>query len=137
MLDLDEFKLVNDRFGHQAGDDVLRGFAALLERLLRDGVDLAARYGGDEFIVILPDTGAVPAAGASGREAARSIAERIRSETARSEIGTGEQVVTLTLSAGVATFPKDADDDEALVQAADKALYLAKHLGRNRVEVFG
>jgi diguanylate cyclase (GGDEF)-like protein len=135
MLDLDDFKLVNDRHGHQVGDDVLRRFAELLERHLREGVDLAARYGGDEFLVLLPDVG--EASAGTGRDAALTIAERVRFSLEQTELLVGDRSVTLTVSVGVARYPDDADDEETLVRAADKALYLAKRLGKDRVESFG
>jgi diguanylate cyclase (GGDEF)-like protein len=137
MLDLDDFKLVNDRLGHLAGDAVLRAFAGVLGRQLREGVDLAARYGGDEFVVILPDVGERTAADGACGEAALVIAERVRSSLEHGKVTADERLVDLTLSGGVATFPDDAADEEELVRAADKALYLAKRLGKNRVEAFG
>ena len=135
MLDLDDFKLVNDRHGHQVGDAVLRRFARLLEQHLREGVDLAARYGGDEFVALLPDAGEGSAEG--GTDVAFAIAERIRSSLEETKITAGDVSVAVTVSVGVARYPNDADDEETLVLAADKALYLAKRLGKDRVEVFG
>jgi len=135
MLDLDDFKLVNDRHGHQVGDAVLRRFARLLEQHLREGVDLAARYGGDEFVALLPDAGEGSAEGVT--DVAFTIAERVRASLEETKITAGDVSVAVTVSVGVARYPNDADDEETLVLAADKALYLAKRLGKDRVEVFG
>ncbi len=152
MLDLDDFKLVNDHHGHQVGDEVLRGVARLLLGTLRSGVDLAARYGGEEFAVILPSVGPEAEATSEANAAlvasvsaathdhlAAGIAERIRAGLDQAEFAVNgcENPVRITLSGGVARFPGDADDSEGLVRAADKALYLAKRLGKNRVESFG
>ncbi|HJW75099.1 MAG TPA: diguanylate cyclase [Thermoleophilia bacterium] len=152
MLDLDDFKAFNDRYGHPAGDQVLRDIADILRRQLRRDIDVAARYGGEEFAIILPST---PLAGAQtvgdrlqrqlsaletgDDDGAESIGERLRAHVAdaRFEGAAGQGAETITVSIGVATFPGSAGDAEGLVRAADKALYLAKRLGKNRVEVFG
>jgi diguanylate cyclase (GGDEF)-like protein len=124
MLDLDHFKTVNDSFGHLAGDEALRGLAALIRREVRP-VDRIARYGGEEFAIILPET--TPAG-------ALATAERIREIVATRPIPVNhERQVSLTVSIGLATFPDDADSEEKLVGAADQALYAAKHGGRDRV----
>jgi GGDEF domain-containing protein len=151
MFDLDDFKSVNDQHGHRTGDEVLRGVAHILACEVRRGLDLAARYGGEEFAVILPNVGSETgrtASGDSGNTAGPSapagddvavtIAERIRGalEDARFPLREGEDPVRVTLSGGIASFPKDADDADGLVLAADKALYLAKRLGKNRMEIF-
>lgn len=117
MFDLDEFKAVNDQFGHQAGDDALRNVAAALARACRD-LDTAARYGGEEFVVILPDC---------GPERALVVAERLRAAVASASAAR-----PLTASAGVASFPEHAGDGHALVRAADDALMVSKRSGRNR-----
>jgi diguanylate cyclase (GGDEF)-like protein len=116
MLDLDHFKRLNDTRGHQAGDEVLRRTATTLRAQQRT-YDTAARYGGEEFALIAPGLTAADAAGA---------AERIRAAIA----GNGCEV---TASVGVATFPRDASGAEALIGAADQALYRSKHDGRDRV----
>lgn len=124
MLDLDEFKEVNDRHGHQAGDTVLKAVADCLRGELRP-VDQLARYGGEEFAVILPETsfpGAVV------------LAHRIHAAVGALHIDVGEgRVVRITISVGVASFPEDAESVTRLLASADRALYAAKMAGRNRV----
>src|SRR5438132_4892991 len=119
MLDVDHFKEVNDRFGHRAGDEVLRGIAALLLRHSRS-FSVVTRYGGDEFAIVLVNT---------PKDGALTYAERIRSVIAEYEFRHG----TVTVSLGAATLPEDGACGDDLVVAADKALYDAKRLGRNRV----
>jgi diguanylate cyclase (GGDEF)-like protein len=123
MLDIDHFKRVNDSYGHQAGDDILRGLSAVISQLAR-GVDSVCRYGGEEIAIVLPET---------ALEGAAKAAERIRStvEQHRFEIGGGSGLA-ITVSIGVAAFPAHAATAEALVAAADQALYRAKDDGRNR-----
>ncbi|HCF25813.1 MAG TPA: GGDEF domain-containing protein [Cyanobacteria bacterium UBA11049] len=124
MLDIDYFKKLNDTHGHQAGDEALRVVAALVKNSVRP-VDRVARYGGEEFGIILPET-----PGDSGLVAA----ERLRQAIATHLVPiTSEQSINITVSVGVATFPSDANSPEALIAAADRALYAAKHSGRNRV----
>jgi two-component system cell cycle response regulator len=125
MLDLDHFKRVNDSLGHQAGDRVLREFATLVAGGARAN-DVAARYGGEEFAVILPHTDAAMAA---------RVAERIRTAVREFVFLEDEQPVRVTVSAGVATYPStpDLDSADALLRAADLALYAAKESGRDRV----
>ena len=125
MCDLDHFKEINDTVGHPAGDAVLRH---LTRQILVPAVrprDLVARYGGDEFVLVLR--------GADSR-AALAIAERIRRTIGgQAVLLDGKAVSNLSLSLGIAVFPRDGDTREALVQAADQALYVAKRTGRNRV----
>ena len=123
LLDIDHFKNVNDRYGHPAGDAVLRGVATMLAAQARDS-DVVARYGGEEFAVALPET---------DRAGALVIAERIRAAIERVDQLTDSGPVRVTVSIGVATFPDDARDKASLVECADKSLYAAKHGGRNRV----
>lgn len=118
MVDVDHFKALNDKHGHQAGDEVLKLVAQVLASACRD-FDTAARYGGEEFAVILPSC--------SSSESL-VVAERLRASIA--EI---ETVAGVTASAGVATFPAHAADSEGLIKAADEALYESKRAGRNRV----
>ena len=125
MLDVDHFKQFNDSYGHPAGDEVLRRLADALRRTVRE-VDTPARYGGEEFMVILPETPHAQAA---------AIAERIRARVADERFspgGDGEQA-GVTISIGLAGFPGDGTSPEALIEAADDALYRAKEGGRNRV----
>ena len=120
MLDIDHFKRVNDTYGHDAGDAALRFLADVLRDELR-GLDTAARYGGEEFAVILPQ---------AGLEGAMIVAERLRSRLETTEVpGIGH----ITGSFGLATFPLHANSRDQLVGAADRALYEAKHAGRNRI----
>jgi diguanylate cyclase (GGDEF)-like protein len=120
MLDIDHFKRVNDTYGHDAGDAALRFLADVLRDELR-GVDTAARYGGEEFAVILPQ---------ASLDGALIVAERLRMRLETTEVpGIGH----ITGSFGVATFPLNANSRDQLVSAADRALYEAKHGGRNRI----
>jgi diguanylate cyclase (GGDEF)-like protein len=118
MVDIDHFKSFNDKHGHQTGDEVLKLVAGVLASACRD-FDTAARYGGEEFAVILPSCSSAESL---------VVAERLRETIA--EI---ETVARVTASAGVATFPAHAGDPEALMKAADEALYESKRAGRNRV----
>jgi len=122
MLDIDEFKSVNDRFGHAAGDRVLRSLARMLQQRLRKS-DLVGRYGGEEFAVVLPD--------ATVNDAA-AILDDIRVSFAALEFTFGLERVRVTFSAGIAEYPL-IQDAEQLTAAADEALYQAKRLGRNRI----
>ena len=120
--DLDRFKLVNDRLGHGAGDETLRSVATLLDQSTR-GNDRAARLGGEEFAVLATDADA---------QQARQAAERLRE---RIEAAFAGHPVPVTISLGVAVYPEDGTDSDALMLAADRALYRAKESGRNRVVV--
>lgn len=123
MLDLDRFKQLNDSAGHDAGDAALRKLADCFKQELR-GVDSAARFGGDEFALILPQ---------AYSDGAMIVAERLRASIAKIEIpGFGN----LTASMGIATFPSHGASRTELVVTADAALYSAKRTGRNRVCVF-
>ena len=124
MLDIDHFKRVNDAYGHEAGDVVLKGLSGLLVQQVR-AVDRVCRYGGEEFTVILPETDAAMA---------MQIAERMRAEVERQPFDIGDgKTVGITVSIGVATYPQHVDSPEEVVNAADIALYAAKLAGRNRV----
>jgi diguanylate cyclase (GGDEF)-like protein/PAS domain S-box-containing protein len=132
MIDLDNFKELNDACGHPAGDDVLRSVAALLAGSIRQGADLVARYGGDEFAVLLPNSRAESDADHDG---AAATAERIR--RAVDQIPVSVPDVRLTASVGVAVYPDTAADVRELVRQADEALYQAKSGGADRVIVYG
>ena len=123
ITDIDRFKSVNDTYGHDGGDEVLREFARRLRKNVR-GIDLACRYGGEEFVVVMPDTEA---------EIAEKVAERVRAEIADTAFSIGEQRVTVTVSAGVSSLKKGVDSVADLLKRADVALYEAKSGGRNRV----
>ena len=125
VADLDDFKEVNDRYGHQAGDVVLRELAVLLRESLRD-IDLAARWGGEEFLLVLPGT---------DLEGAAYVAERVRRALEERVALSGEgDPISVTASFGVAAYPQ-ARSIPALFAAADGALYEAKRTGKNRVAV--
>src|SRR5580704_6687669 len=126
MLDIDHFKRLNDTFGHEAGDEVLRGVGRILSESVRSE-DIACRYGGEEFLVILPATEA---------ETALLRAEDIRGRVGSMRIAShGETLKDVTVSIGVSTFPQAGKTVEDLVGAADRALYAAKISGRNRVNL--
>jgi diguanylate cyclase (GGDEF)-like protein len=126
MLDIDDFKAVNDNYGHQQGDQVLAAVAGVLRDLSRD-IDTPARYGGEEMAVVLPGTDS---------EGAAQLAERMREAVAALRVtrvdGAGQ--LSITASFGVASIPVSAVDKDSLIAAADAALYRAKRAGKNRVE---
>jgi diguanylate cyclase (GGDEF)-like protein len=124
MCDLDHFKHVNDKYGHGRGDDVLAAVGAALTSSIRAS-DFAGRYGGEEFLVLLPETDAV---------GALALAEKIRAAVAAIQVPTVDQHITI--SVGIAVFPDHALDSETLLRAADRAVYTAKNAGRDRVETF-
>jgi two-component system cell cycle response regulator len=125
LIDVDYFKSINDRFGHSAGDDVLREFAQRLRGNVR-GIDLTCRYGGEEFVVVMPDT---------NEAVARTVAERLRHhiEAKPFSVLGGTRAVDVTISIGIATRDMGADDVPSLLRRADEAVYRAKREGRNRV----
>ncbi len=125
MLDIDNFKRLNDTYGHQVGDEVIRRLAGVLRDNIR-AVDIAARYGGEEFVLILPDTDLAQAL---------IVSEKIRHLVEKMSVSYGEKRLTITVSLGVATFPHHATDKEGLISSADAALYTSKRMGRNRVSV--
>ncbi len=128
MFDLDHFKNLNDTYGHQAGDEVLRWVSSIIRTQVREN-DRAVRYGGEEFLIILPET---------EKEAAHQVAERLRIQLSEGCLEFQNEddellFIQLTLSAGVASFPQDARTVEGLLAGADQALYRAKRTGRDRV----
>jgi diguanylate cyclase (GGDEF)-like protein/PAS domain S-box-containing protein len=124
MVDIDHFKSFNDTFGHDAGDALLRELGAFLQRRIRAG-DIACRYGGEEFTILLQD---------ASQETSRQRAEEIREAAKRLQIHHGQRVLDpVTLSLGVATFPQNGANRDTLMQSADVALYRAKQEGRDRV----
>ena len=126
MFDIDNFKQFNDKYGHPAGDKVLAAIGCLMKQTLRD-CDFAFRYGGEEFVAILPETGITPAVTAANR-----IAEAIRENSHRflADIAPGHEV---TVSIGVAAYPRDGEDEVSLLHVVDDMLYRAKGLGKDRV----
>jgi diguanylate cyclase (GGDEF)-like protein len=125
MLDLDLFKEVNDKYGHPAGDEVLKTLVKLGINALRKS-DILARYGGEEFVVLLPHAGIIEA---------RMLAERLRKSIEENVIMFDGKSIKATISIGASTLEEQESDISALLARADKALYQAKANGRNRVEV--
>ncbi|MDD5716168.1 MAG: GGDEF domain-containing protein [Sulfuricurvum sp.] len=126
MIDIDYFKMVNDTYGHDSGDKVIKHLADLLQENIRKA-DLAIRYGGEEFLVLLYNT--TP-------EGATQVAEKIRMRFSEKKFQFGNDTVVKTLSIGVAHFPSQADSIWKVIKYADLALYEGKHSGRNRVIEF-
>jgi diguanylate cyclase (GGDEF)-like protein len=128
MMDIDRFKTVNDQHGHRTGDRVIKMVAASVLKAVRS-IDIVARYGGDEFVVILPET---------EQEIAELIGERIRREVQADRVpaqdGAGAETIAVTVSIGAATGPREEDTAETLLERADKGLYQAKARGRNCIE---
>jgi diguanylate cyclase (GGDEF)-like protein len=125
LLDVDNFKRVNDQFGHQAGDDVLRLIGETLNRVMRQG-DFVARFGGEEFLIILPET--LPAGG-------EQVADRLRAAIGGIPLDTMPVPHRVTVSIGLAAHDPERRIEETL-GLADQALYRAKHLGRDKVVVW-
>ena len=127
MLDIDHFKKVNDTYGHAAGDCVLKNVANVIANELRE-YDIASRYGGEEFCILLPDTKI---------DEAEFVAKRLRAAVEKTDIDVPDLgVLNVTISVGVSKFEKNYENPEILHQKADIALYEAKHGGRNRVVVY-
>lgn len=128
MIDLDNFKTLNDRYGHTAGDHLLRYFSQLIIETIRPS-DIAARYGGEEFLIILPET---------ARQEAQAVAERLRKKIALYpfRIDSRKEDIPFTISVGVSAFPDSAESAEELITLADMALYQAKKDGKNKVTAY-
>jgi diguanylate cyclase (GGDEF)-like protein len=125
MIDVDFFKRINDTWGHSAGDEILKRLAQYLQLGVREG-DIVCRYGGEEFLLLLPRI---------ALEIAFQRAERLRRDFADSALQWGEAQIQATLSIGLASFPDHAQTPQVLIEQADAALYRAKRSGRNRTEV--
>jgi diguanylate cyclase (GGDEF)-like protein len=123
MMDLDGLKSINDRYGHYQGDLVLRGVARVIRSGLR-GIDVPARYGGDEFVALLPET---------DPSGAYVVAEKIRQAASEMTIETGGQQIKTSLSIGVVSYPEDGRTADELMIAADEAMYSSKSFGKNKV----
>ncbi len=125
VLDIDYFKSINDAYGHNAGDDVLREFAIRIRKSIR-GIDLACRYGDEEFVVVMPETD-LHIAGMVAERLRRSIAGKLFA------IDKGAKQIDVTISVGIATLETKGEAVSDVLKRADQALYRAKHDGRNRV----
>jgi diguanylate cyclase (GGDEF)-like protein len=126
MIDIDFFKLVNDNYGHDAGDIVIKGLANILNANIRSA-DLAIRYGGEEFLVLLHN---------ATDDGAMSVASKIQSDFNSTKFVVDTESIQKTLSIGVSIFPTDADSIWKVIKYADTALYEAKNTGRNKVVRF-
>ena len=127
MLDIDNFKQVNDTYGHLIGDQILRELSNEISQTVRK-IDIPARYGGEEFIVILPET---------TKEDAVIIAERLRINISKIKVKAKEDTyISPTTSIGVCQYPMDGEEAKTLINSADTALYHSKHNGKNIVSIF-
>ena len=124
MIDVDNFKEINDTYGHQCGDEMLKKIALVILNTIRK-IDMASRYGGEEFTVILPET---------QKENARKIAERLRKNITEISIKIDENIeISTTISIGISSFPVDTEEKNLFIKYADEALYFAKKMGKNCV----
>ncbi len=132
LCDIDHFKKINDTYGHQVGDRILKEFVQWINESIRDGVDWLARYGGEEFLIVVPET---------DTKGACCVAERLRRMLSQKAIGIQGEKIHITASFGVTGLDPDTPDEkispEALITQADECLYQAKQEGRNRVRVSG
>lgn len=125
-LDLDQFKQINDTFGHLVGDEFLTAFAAICRKNIR-AVDLFARFGGDEFIILLPN---------ADIQRAQQVSERLLQALANAPVKIGEEEISITVSIGISGLHNEGDTVESILQRADRALYNSKGSGRNRITVW-
>lgn len=126
FIDVDDFKDVNDLYGHDLGDQALRQISKVISEVIRKS-DIAARYGGEEFIVLLPLTASIEAL---------VLAERIRERVEACQLEVDGKVLNITISGGIASYPVNAQSAEALITLADSALYYAKGAGKNNISLF-
>jgi len=127
MIDLDNFKVLNDRYGHLTGDIVLRDTARIIKSSMRN-IDFIGRFGGEEFLIIMPE---------AEKNGSKFAAERIRREVESHMIKAFGETIKVTLSIGIANFPVDADSPAEIIEKADQALYISKKTGKNKVTLFG
>ena len=123
MIDIDDFKLCNDTYGHLVGDAILKEMSRIIKEHLR-AIDVVSRYGGEEFAVLLPET---------GLESAMMIADRLRKKIEESVFAAYDEKLKFTISTGISIYPQDATEEKALIEKADAALYTAKRGGKNIV----
>ncbi len=126
MLDLDNFKTYNDKYGHISGDKILKELSLIMRQSLRN-VDFIGRYGGEEFLLVMPE---------ASSKGAKFALERIRSQIASHAVDLFKDRVNLTVSVGIASFPADSEAFSDLIEKADKALYISKKSGKNKVILF-
>ncbi len=126
FFDLDDFKKINDSCGHLAGDDTLEHVARIVMEEIR-AIDIASRYGGEEIVVVLPET---------GKAEAFVVGERIREKVENIKLNYKDQIISLTISGGIATLPIDATDTKSLIKNSDIAVYKAKEAGKNNVVIY-
>lgn len=127
MIDSDSLKTINDTYGHEAGDRLLKLTVQCIQSQLREA-DIVGRYGGDEFVALLPET---PGSGAAG------VAARIRQSIEATPLSIREKTARITVSIGVSSYPEHGNDFETIMKKADQALYASKRKGKNQVTVFG
>ena len=125
LLDFDHFKCVNDRYGHLVGDSALQELAKLILREIRN-IDIAFRYGGEEFLIVFPDTNAIEA---------KTIAERLRKSTEKHAFAGAGENFNCTISGGIAEIILPDESQKSLIDRADKALYQSKQYGRNMIAI--
>jgi diguanylate cyclase (GGDEF)-like protein len=136
MMDLDHFKVVNDTYGHLVGDKVLQAIAKLCENNLRES-DIIGRYGGEEFLILLPETpGNSTETEANDEHTAKAVAERLRKMVESTPTQTAQGEIPITVSLGIAELTENVDDLDTLIDRADQALYQAKQSGRNQSVVW-